>query len=200
MDYLEALNQRRSEYALSTELPVPEEEVVKLVRDIISVTPSSYNGQSPRAFILFGDDHKALWKIVEDSLVAKIGPERYQKSKGKIDGFANAAGTILYYEDDSVTKKLQEDNPSYHDTFPVWAEQANGMLQFAVWSGLRTLGIGANLQHYNPLIDQKVKETFGIPDGYRLISQMPFGKVVREAPRKPRLDPNDTVKVAHARV
>ena len=200
MDYLEALNQRRSEYALSTELPVPEEEVVKLVRDIISVTPSSYNGQSPRAFILFGDDHKALWKIVEDSLVAKIGPERYQKSKGKIDGFANAAGTILYYEDDSVTKKLQEDNLSYHDTFPVWAEQANGMLQFAVWSGLRTLGIGANLQHYNPLIDQKVKETFGIPDGYRLISQMPFGKVTREAPRKPRLDPNDTVKVAHARV
>lgn len=200
MDYLEALNQRRSEYALSTELPVPEEEVVKLVRDIISVTPSSYNGQSPRAFILFGDDHKALWKIVEDSLIAKIGPERYQKSKGKIDGFANAAGTILYYEDDSVTKKLQDDNPSYHDTFPVWAEQANGMLQFAVWSGLRTLGIGANLQHYNPLIDQKVKETFGIPDGYRLISQMPFGKVVREAPRKPRLDPNDTVKVAHARV
>ena len=200
MDYLEALNQRRSEYALSTELPVPEDEVVKLVRDIISVTPSSYNGQSPRAFILFGDDHKALWKIVEDSLVAKIGPERYKKSKGKIDGFANAAGTILYYEDDSVTKKLQEDNPSYHDTFPVWAEQANGMLQFAVWSGLRTLGIGANLQHYNPLIDQKVKETFGIPDGYRLISQMPFGKVVREAPRKPRLDPNDTVQVAHARV
>ena len=200
MDYLEALNQRRSEYALSTELPVPEEEVVKLVRDIISVTPSSYNGQSPRAFILFGDDHKALWKIVEDSLIAKIGPERYQKSKGKIDGFANAAGTILYYEDDTVTKKLQEDNPSYHDTFPMWAEQANGMLQFAVWSGLRTLGIGANLQHYNPLIDQKVKETFGIPDGYRLISQMPFGKVVREAPRKPRLDPNDTVKVAHARV
>lgn len=200
MDYLEALNQRRSEYALSPELPVPEDEVVKLVRDIISVTPSSYNGQSPRAFILFGDDHKTLWKIVEDSLIAKIGPERYQKSKGKIDGFANAAGTILYYEDDSVTKELQEDNPSYHDTFLVWAEQANGMLQFAVWSGLRTLGIGANLQHYNPLIDQKVKETFGIPDGYRLISQMPFGKVVREAPRKPRLDPNDTVKVAHARV
>lgn len=200
MDYLEALNQRRSEYALSPELPVPEDEVVKLVRDIISVTPSSYNGQSPRAFILFGDDHKVLWKIVEDSLIAKIGSERYQKSKGKIDGFANAAGTILYYEDDSVTKKLQEDNPSYHDTFPVWAEQANGMLQFAVWSGLRTLGIGANLQHYNPLIDQKVKETFGIPDGYRLISQMPFGKVTREAPRKPRLDPNDTVKVAHARV
>ena len=72
------------------------------------------------------------------------------------------------------------------------------MLQFAVWSGLRTLGIGANLQHYNPLIDDRVRETFGIPEGYRLIAQMPFGKVVREAPRKPRLNPEDTVRVAHA--
>ena len=200
MDYIEALNQRRSEYSLSPELPVSQDDVVKLIRDIISVTPTSYNGQSPRAFVLFGDNHKALWKIVEDSLIAKIGPERYQKSKGKIDGFANATGTILYYEDDSVTKKLQEDNPSYKDNFPVWAEQANGMLQFAVWSGLRTLGIGANLQHYNPLIDDKVRETFGIPEGYRLIAQMPFGKVVREAPRKPRLNPEDTVRVAHALV
>ena len=200
MDYIEALNQRRSEYSLSPELPVSQDDVVKLIRDIISVTPTSYNGQSPRAFVLFGDDHKALWKIVEDSLIAKIGPERYQKSKGKIDGFANAAGRILYYEDDSVTKKLQEDNPSYRDNFPVWAEQANGMLQFAVWSGLRTLGIGANLQHYNPLIDDRVRETFGIPEGYRLIAQMPFGKVVREAPRKPRLNPEDTVRVAHALV
>ena len=200
MDYIEALNQRRSEYSLSPELPVSQDDVVKLIRDIISVTPTSYNGQSPRTFVLFGDDHKALWKIVEDSLIVKIGPERYQKSKGKIDSFANAAGTILYYEDDSVTKKLKEDNPSYKDNFPVWAEQANGMLQFAVWSGLRTLGIGANLQHYNPLIDDKVRETFGIPEGYRLIAQMPFGKVVREAPRKPRLNPEDTVRVAHALV
>ena len=200
MDYIEALNQRRSEYSLSPELPVSQDDVVKLIRDIISVTPTSYNGQSPRTFVLFGEDHKALWKIVEDSLIAKIGPERYQKSKGKIDGFANAAGTILYYEDDSVTKKLQEDNPSYKDNFPVWAEQANGMLQFAIWSGLRTLGIGANIQHYNPLIDDSVRETFGIPEGYRLIAQMPFGKVVREAPRKPRLNPEDTVRVAHALV
>ena len=71
MDYIEALNQRRSEYSLSPELPVSQDDVVKLIRDIISVTPTSYNGQSPRAFVLFGDDHKALWKIVEDSLVDK---------------------------------------------------------------------------------------------------------------------------------
>lgn len=195
MDYLEALEERRSEYALSADLPVPNDDVVKLIRDIISVTPTSYNGQSPRVFILFGDEHRRLWDIVAESLIAKIGEERFKKSKPKIDGFASAAGTILYYEDDSVTEKLKENNPSYKDNFPVWAEQANGMLQFAVWSGLRTLGIGANLQHYNPLIDSRVRDAFGIPEGYRLIAQMPFGKVVRGAPRKPRLDPEATVRV-----
>ena len=50
------------------------------------------------------------------------------------------------------------------------------------------------------MIDDRVRETFGIPEGYRLIAQMPFGKVVREAPRKPRLNPEDTVRVAHALV
>ena len=71
MDYLEALEERRSEYALSADLPVPNDDVVKLIRDIISVTPTSYNGQSPRVFILFGDEHRRLWDIVAESLIAK---------------------------------------------------------------------------------------------------------------------------------
>ena len=45
------------------------------------------------------------------------------------------------------------------------------------------------------MIDSRVRDAFGIPEGYRLIAQMPFGKVVRGAPRKPRLDPEATVRV-----
>ena len=40
-----------------------------------------------------------------------------------------------------------------------------------------------------------------IPDDYIADPRYKMvGKVVREAPRKPRLDPNDTVQVAHAKV
>ena len=75
----------------------------------------------------------------------------------KIDGFRTAAGTILYFYDDAVVKGLQEQFPLYAPNFPVWANQSNGMLQLAVWTGLRELGVGANLQHYNPVIDDAVR-------------------------------------------
>lgn len=35
---------------------------------------------------------------------------------------------------------------------------------------------GASLQHYNPVIDQAVKTVWHIPDSWKLIAEMPFGK------------------------
>ena len=99
-------------------------------------------------------------------------------------GFDAAHGTVLYFDDTTVTANLQEQFPSYAANFPVWAQQANGMLQFAVWSALAEAGIGANLQHYNQLIDDAVREAFGIPENWKLVAQMPFGEVT--APAGPR--------------
>jgi len=58
------------------------------------------------------------------------------------------------------------------------------MLQYAIWVALREYGFGANLQHYNPLIDQEVKENFNIPTSWNLIAQMPFGAIEEDAPVK----------------
>ena len=55
---------------------------------------------------------------------------------------------------------MQKKFPLYAENFPVWASQANGMLQFGIWSGLTDMGLGVNLQHYNPLIDAEVKNSF----------------------------------------
>ena len=63
---------------------------------------------------------------------------------------------------------MQEQYALYADNFPIWAQQSNGMLQINIWSVLRELGIGANLQHYNPVIDEKVKALFNIPEYYRM--------------------------------
>lgn len=40
-------------------------------------------------------------------------------------------------------KKLEEQFPLYAPNFPVWASQANGMLQISLWSALREKGIAA---------------------------------------------------------
>jgi predicted oxidoreductase (fatty acid repression mutant protein) len=49
------------------------------------------------------------------------------------------------------------------------------MHQLAVWTMLEELGFGANLQHYNPLIDERVAKEWNIPANWKLIAEMPFG-------------------------
>ena len=45
----------------------------------------------------------------------------------------------------------------------------------AVWTGLESLGFGANLQHYNPLIDAPVATEWEIPRDWKLVAQLVFG-------------------------
>ena len=66
------------------------------------------------------------------------------------------------------------------------------------WVSIRDMGLGANIQHYNPIIDSRVADEFGIPSGYRLIAQMVFGRVVTPAGPKDKLSGDDIVIVAHA--
>ena len=49
------------------------------------------------------------------------------------------------------------------------------MHQLAIWSMLEDKGLGASLQHYNPLIDEAVQKEWGISSTWELIAQMPFG-------------------------
>lgn len=40
---------------------------------------------------------------------------------------------------------------------------------------LEDTGLGASLQHYNPLIDDEVRKRWSLPREWKLIAQMPFG-------------------------
>ena len=79
---------------------------------------------------------------------------------------------------------MQEKFPLYADKFPVWATHSDGMHQIAVWSALEAEGLGANLQHYNPLIDKKVAAEWEIPEDWELSSQLVFGGVGAPAGEK----------------
>jgi hypothetical protein len=101
----------------------------------------------------------------------------------------------LFFEDQAVVKNLQENFALYAENFPVWSNQSSGILQFVVWTALSEAGLGASLQHYNPLIDDKVKEAWSIPQEWKLIAQMPFGKTVTPAGEKQFQPVEDRVKV-----
>jgi len=49
------------------------------------------------------------------------------------------------------------------------------MHQFTLWAGLEAEGFGCNLQHYNPIIDQKAQDFWKIPQQWSLRAQLVFG-------------------------
>ena len=49
------------------------------------------------------------------------------------------------------------------------------MTEFTVWTALEAEGLGANLQHYSPLIDAKVASTWKIPEDWELNAQLVIG-------------------------
>lgn len=178
--FLDMLKTRRTQYALGKTLPVSKDEVATLVREAVRHTPSSFNSQSSRVVILFGAESDRLWQIAKDELRKIVPADAFPQTEAKLDGFAAGAGTILFFEDQDVVKSLQEQFALYADNFPIWSEQAGGMAQHSVWVALAEAGIGASLQHYNPLIDAEVARTWSLPASWKLRAQMPFGS--NEAP------------------
>ena len=173
---------RRSIYALSNQLPVSNDEVIKLVEHAILHTPSAFNSQSARIVVLFGDDHNKLWDITEETLKAIVGDEeKFKGTKDKIAGFRAGAGTVLFFEDKGIVRSMQEAAPLYADKFPIWSHQTSAMHQYVIWTALASLDIGANLQHYNPVIDQKVAEEWNISEDWELNAQMVFGAIEQPA-------------------
>lgn len=186
MSKLQTLQQvaetRRSIYGLNDQLPVSKEEILKVVEHAILHTPSAFNSQSTRLIVLFGDEHQKLWQITEDTLRNIVNDEeKFVPTQQKINGFKAGAGTILFFEDQSVVKALQEKAPLYADKFPSWSDHTSGMHQYVLWTSLASLNIGANLQHYNPVIDEQVASTWGVDADWNLVAQMVFGGIAQPA-------------------
>ena len=176
-NFIELMKERRSIYNLGNNIKKSKEELNALVLRAVELSPSSFNSQSSRVVILWGDHSHKLWNIAKDELKVLISEEAFKSTSEKLDSFARGSGTILFFEDSRVIDKLQEQFPSYADNFPLWSEQSSGMAQFAVWAALTEAGLGASLQHYNSLIDEKTRETFNISSDWKLKAQMPFGSI-----------------------
>lgn len=85
--------------------------------------------------------------------------------------------------------------PLYKDNFPVWSDHTNAMHQYVIWTALEAEGLGASLQHYNPLIDSAVQKEWNIPENWKLIAQMPFGKPLAAPGDKEYKDVDARVKI-----
>lgn len=194
--FKQALENRRTYYAIGSESPVSDEKIEEVVQFAVKHVPSSFNSQSTRVVLLLGENHKRLWTITKDILKKIVPAEAFKTTEDKINNcFLAGHGTILFFEDQDVVKGLQEAFPSYADNFPVWSQQTSAMHQLAVWTMLEDIGLGVNLQHYNPLIDKDIEKEWNIPSSWKLIAEMPFGKPLAQPGEKQFRPLDERIKV-----
>ncbi|TKA63297.1 hypothetical protein B0A55_10379 [Friedmanniomyces simplex] len=173
--FKDAVVHRRTIYQLNKKAPVDDKQIEEVFRLAIKEVPSSFNSQSARIVVLLKDDHDAFWDIVKDILKAHVPEEQWEHTGARIQGFRNGYGTALFYEDPAPIKALQSKLPAYADKFPQWSEHTSAMHQYMLWTALEAEGFGCNLQHYNPLPDQKAAAKWDIPLEWSLKAQLVFG-------------------------
>lgn len=195
-EFLNLIEQRRTIYALAKNVEQTPEYLTDLIQRTIRESPSSFNSQSSRAVILFNAEHEKFWNFVKKELQAYATDEAAAaKTAAKMDSFAAGLGTILFFEDMSVVKDLQTRFALYAENFPIWAEHSTAMAQFATWTALHTEGLGASLQHYNPIVDEQVHNEWDIPQNWKLRAQLVFGSIEAEAKEKTYIENAERFKV-----
>ena len=90
----------------------------------------------------------------------------------------------MFFEDQDVVLSLQKQKPLQAADFTIWSEQTSGMAQFAVWTALSSVGLGAALQHYNPEIDVETAKLLDLPGSWHLKAQLVFGSIKKSAKEK----------------
>lgn len=193
-DFLTALKDRRSYYGISKEAVVSDSRIQEVINEAVKHTPSAFNSQSARVVVLLGEQHDKLWNITKETLRKIVPADNFASTEEKMNAFGSGYGTVLFFEDQSVVEGLQKQFELYKDNFPIWSQHSSGMLQFVVWTALENEGFGATLQHYNPLIDEEVQQTWNVPSSWKLIAQMPFGKPTSEPGEKQFQPLEDRVK------
>lgn len=194
-NFLDAVAERRTYYGISKEPVVSDERLQEIVEHAVKYTPSAFNSQSARVVLLLKNEHDKLWEITKEALRMIVPADKFSETEDKINSFKNGYGTVLYFEDNSIVEGLQQQFALYKDNFPIWSQQASGMHQFVIWTALEIEGLGASLQHYNELIESDVKKEWSIPENWKLIGQMPFGKPTAEPGAKEFKPLEERIKV-----
>ena len=170
---------RRSVYEINNNIGKDNKNIEKIILNSLDLYPSSFNSQETRVISLMGEHHSFFWDIVKQELFKASETSKQEAIEKKINSFKKGYGTVLYFIDENIIKELTEQYPLYANNISIWTEQSSAMLQFMIWTALANNNIGASLQHYNPLIDDVIKDKFKIDKHWKFVAQMPFGGIAK---------------------
>ncbi|KGA96438.1 nitroreductase [Alkalihalobacillus alcalophilus ATCC 27647 = CGMCC 1.3604] len=193
--FLKAVEQRRTVRVVEKDSPISDERIIEVVSRVVKHSPTAFNSQSSTVAILFGEQHDTFWQMTKDILKSNVSREQFELTEKKLNGFQSGYGTVLFFDDEEITNAYEKEKPKFKGKFTAWSEQSSGMQQVAVWTALEQEGLAASIQHYNPIVDEKMKEKWDIPIKWRLIAQMPFGIAAENPVEKSFLPIEERVKV-----
>ncbi|ORY55932.1 Nitroreductase-like protein [Pseudomassariella vexata] len=199
--FLAAAKHRRSVYALKDTSPVPDSRIEDIVKEVLSFAPSSYNTQSTRITLVLGEKHKQFWDIIieqAEPILRGAGPGVWDSMGPRLQGFKNAYGSVVFWENGQSIKEASETHKSIAHMLPQWSEHTSAIHQILIWTALELEGFGANLQHMNaiPPVEAALKKFLDVPEDYSLKAHLNFGEEAQPHPEKPaKLPASETLKV-----
>ncbi|KAH7412214.1 nitroreductase family protein [Phaeosphaeria sp. MPI-PUGE-AT-0046c] len=173
--FLEAVKSRRSIYNINKDVPISDEKIIEITKQIVLHVPSAFNSQSTRIVLLLGKEHDTFWDYALEVLKPIVPEAQFCSTEKRIAGFKAGHGTALFLEDPAPVSSLRRSFPIFAHHFGDWSEHASAMHQYALWTALEEEGLGASLQHYNPIIDSKAQVHWDIPVDWKLRAQLVFG-------------------------
>jgi hypothetical protein len=96
-EFIKAIGYRRTVYPLTDKISVSDDRIEEIVKEVLAVSPSSYNTQPMRVAIMLGDQHKKLWQIIREQglpLLQGAGEEIVAMMKQRFDMFEAAYGSV----------------------------------------------------------------------------------------------------------
>lgn len=178
--YLEQLKQRHSMQKLGKRIHYDQSYLAELIHTAVLSCPSTLNLQTTRIVVLFSKAHTDFWNLVYEILEKQTPEHLFPATAIKIKQSLASYGTVLFFEDQEQIRKIQKDVPLDSVVIPFWSEQASGMAQYAVWMALTEVGLGANLNYYNPVIDYKTVQYLKVSSEWKLQTQLVFGSIEQD--------------------
>ena len=93
-------------------------------------------------------------------------------------------GTVLFYVDSEAVDALVAQFPFYAEKFALWSQHSLRDAPVCAMGGAGSEGLGASLQHYNPLIDDAVKQRWSVPESWRWWRRCHLAGPVSALPRR----------------
>lgn len=96
------------------------------------------------------------------------------------------------FEDLNVIRDYQVRNPRFKWHLLQFSEHNNAMQAFNLWTAFHLEGLGCNLQHINPVVDQRIVSEWDISPQWSLKAQLVFGSRVGGPPSEKTFVPTES--------